>query len=131
MKTLCEHLYESLLNTNDVETNVEPITMIDNWCKDNVKGQYVIDKKTLTINSSSDIKIIDRSLTEFPSYIHFGTVRGDFYCSNCDSLKSLKGVPKEVSGDFCCNYCNSLTSLEGAPEKVGGDFYCNDCASLK
>ena len=123
MKTLCEHLYESLLNTNDVETNVEPITMIDNWCKDNVKGQYVIDKKTLTINSSSDIKIIDRSLTEFPSYIHFGTVRGDFSCSNCDLLKSLKGVPEEVGGDFICNYCNSLTSLEGAPEKVGGAFY--------
>ena len=38
MKTLCEHLYESLLDINDVETNVEPIAMIDNWCKDNIGG---------------------------------------------------------------------------------------------
>ena len=47
MKTLCESLYESLLDINDVEASAEPIAMIDNWCKDNVKGQYVIDKKHL------------------------------------------------------------------------------------
>ena len=60
MKTLCEHLYESLLDISDVETNVEPIAMIDNWCKDNIGGNYTIDEKTLTINSSSSITITNR-----------------------------------------------------------------------
>ena len=130
MKTLCEHLYESLLGTKDAESSIEPITMINNWCKDNVKGQYEIDKKTFIINSLSDIKIIDRSLTEFPSYIHFGIVNGSFYCDKCASLKSLKGAPKKVGRDFSCNFCTSLESLEGAPEKAR-DFSCNNCDSLK
>ena len=131
MKTLCEHLYESLLDISDVETNVEPIVMIDNWCKDNIGGNYTIDEKTLTINSSSSITITNRKLGEFPSYIRFGIVNGHFSCSNCDSLKSLAGFPKEVGGDFYCIQCTSLKSLKGAPEKVGGDFYCSNCASLK
>ena len=131
MKTLYESLRESLCEDFFDNAGGSAFKLIDSWCKNNIKGKYVIDEKTLTINSSSDIKIINRSLTEFPSYIHFGTVKGDFICSNCITLKSLKGVPKEVGEDFCCNYCNSLTSLEGAPAKVGGDFYCNDCASLK
>ena len=109
MKTLYESILESLLDINRDSI----FKLIDSWCKNNVKGKYEIDKKTLTINSSSDIQIIDKSLTEFPSYIHFGTVKGDFFCSGCGSLKSLKGVPKEVGRDFLCNYCNSLTSLEG------------------
>ena len=57
-------------------------------------------------------------------------IKNDFSCSNCTSLTSLKGAPKEVGRDFYCSGCTSLTSFEGAPQKVGGDFYCNDCASL-
>ena len=83
-------LYESLLDINDVESGLGPIAMIDNWCKDNVAGQYVIDEETLEINSPGGISIINKNLVEFPSYIHFGTVWGDFSCSNCDSLKSHK-----------------------------------------
>lgn len=129
MKTLYESLCESLCENFFDNVGGSAFKLIDSWCRNNIKGKYEIDKKTLTINSSSDIKIIDKSSTEFPSYIHFGTVKGDFYCSNCYLLKSLKGVPKEVGGDFYCNYCDSLTSLEGAPEKVGRDFYCNDCTT--
>ena len=123
-------LYESLLDINDVETSIDPITMIDNWCKDNIRGIYTIDKETLTINSLASITITNKKLVEFPSYIHFGTVQADFFCSNCPLLKSLKGAPKEVGQDFYCYYCNSLKSLEGAPKKVGRDFYCGSCTSL-
>ena len=130
MKTLYESICESLCE--DFFDNVgSTFELIDRWCKDNINGECVIDRKTLTINSPSDIKIIGRSLTEFPSYIHFGIVRGDFYCNDCSSLRSLEGAPAKVGGDFCCNYCNSLTSLEGAPKKVDGCFYCNSCNSLK
>ena len=57
-------------------------------------------------------------------------VGGDFSCSRCTSLTSLKSAPKEVSRDFYCSYCTSLTSLEGAPQKVGRDFSCFSCTSL-
>ena len=124
-------LYESLLDINDVETSVEPITMIDNWCKDNISGNYTIDKKTLTINSSSTITITDEKLVELPSYIHFGVVKRDFYCVQCTSLKSLKGAPEKVGGGFYCNACPSLESLKGAPKEVGKGFYCDSCTSLK
>ena len=123
-------LYESLLDINDVETSVEPIIMIDNWCKDNISGNYTIDKKTLTINSSSSITITNHKLVELPSYIRFGIVNGNFSCGNCDSLESLAGSPKDVGKSFYCSSCTSLKSLKGAPEKVGNSFWCDNCTSL-
>lgn len=57
-------------------------------------------------------------------------IKNDFSCSNCNSLTSLEGAPKEVGGDFSCYNCASLTSLEGAPQKVSKSFYCNGCTSL-
>lgn len=126
MKTLYERLCESFFDN----IGGSSFELINSWCKNNIRGKYKIDRKTLTINSSASIKIINKSLTEFPSYIHFGTVNGDFICSNCGSLKSLKGVPKEVGGGFYCQYCDSLKSLVGAPEKVDDDFWCNSCDLL-
>ena len=123
-------LYESLLDINDVETSVEQFLMVDKWCKDNIRGLYEIDEKTLTINSPGGIVITNRELVEFPSYIHFGTVY-DFNCNNCPSLKSLKGAPKKVGSSFSCNNCPSLKSLKGAPKEVAHGFSCNDCTSLK
>ena len=87
---------------------------------------YEIDRKTLTINSPGGIVITNKKLVEFPSYIRFGTVY-DFTCSNCSSLKSLKGAPEKVHRNFYCSYCTSLESLEGAPKEVGRDFYCRSC----
>ena len=128
MKTLRESLHESLLDIKDVEASVDPTAMtimkIDDWCKDNVRGNYVINKKTLTINSSASITITNRELIEFPSYIHFGTVRINFSCDNCTSLKSLVGAPEKVGKNFSCANCTSLESLEGAPKEVGRAFYC-------
>ena len=118
-------LYESLLDINDIETSVEPIIMIDNWCKDNIGGNYTIDKKTLAINSSSTITITDENLVELPSYIHFGVVKRNFYCVQCTSLKSLKGAPEKVGGDFYCSNCTSLKSLEGISTHIKGKIYSN------
>ena len=116
-------LYESLLDINDVESSLGPIAMIDNWCKDNVNGQYVIDEETLEINSAASITITNNKLVKFPSYIHFGVVHGDFTCSDCTSLTSLEGAPKEVGRDFYCSHCTSLTSLEDIPTHVKGKIY--------
>ena len=57
-------------------------------------------------------------------------VAGSFDCSECTSLKSLKGVPQKVGRHFYCNNCYSLTSLEGAPMKIGKMFSCYACDGL-
>ena len=126
MKTL----RESLLDIDSVQSGLEPIKIIDGWCKENIKGTYKIDPKTLDINSNGNIEITNKELIEFPDYIHFGTVGGYFKCRGCNNLTSLKGAPKKVHRDFSCAYCNSLTSLEGAPKEVGGYFYCHYCNNL-
>ena len=126
MKTL----KESLLDIDSVQSGIDPISLINEWCKENIKGSYKIDSKTLDINSNGDIKITNKELIEFPGYIHFGRVSGDFSCAGCEKLTSLKGSPKKVGEDFSCYYCNSLTSLEGASEKVDGSFMCGRCKNL-
>ena len=46
MKTLYESLCESLCE--DFFDNVgSSFNLIDNWCKDNIEGKYVINKKHL------------------------------------------------------------------------------------
>ena len=125
MKTLYESLRESLCE-NFFDNVGATFELIDHWCKDNIRGMYEIDRKTLTINSPGGIVITNKKLVEFPSYIRFGTVY-DFTCSNCSSLKSLKGAPEKVHRNFYCSYCTSLESLEGAPKEVGRDFYCRSC----
>ena len=127
MKTL----RESLLDINDVESSIDSVAMVDSWCKDNIMGIYVIDKKTLVISSPASITITNKELERFPSFIQFGTIRKDFSCSRCHLLKSLEGAPKEVGANFFCSNCSSLESLAGAPEKVGRDFSCKYCTSLE
>ena len=63
--------------------------------------------------------------------IKFGTVKGDFYCSE-NNLTSLEGAPTTVLGAFICTD-NRLTNLKGAPKTVGSGFYCakNDLTSLE
>ena len=84
-----------------------------------------------TIDVIGDVKLSYKNLIEFPDYIKFNNVSGDFGCSN-NQLTSLKGCPTSVGGGFWCSY-NQLTSLEGCPTKVGGVFYCsnNQLTSLK
>ena len=129
MKTLYESLCESLCENFFDNVGGSSFNLIDNWCKNNVNGDYVIDEKTLKINSPNGVSISNKKLVEFPSYIQFGTVY-DFFCS-CPSLKSLKGAPEKVRMNFYCDYCTSLTSLDGAPKEVGCDFHCDNCTSLK
>jgi len=67
----------------------------------------------------------------FPGYTAGCKVTGDFDCSECKSLTSLKGGPIHVDGNFYCRQCKSLTSLEGAPQSVSGYFDCQGCTSLR
>jgi len=95
--------------------------MIKKWLDTmGVEGYTVNDD--MTVDVAGTVHIGGKSLREFPSYVRFGEVRGNFFCG-FNGLTSLRGCPKRVSGDFSCSR-NPLASLEGCPEAVGGSFYC-------
>jgi hypothetical protein len=85
----------------------------------------------LTIDVKGSVKLINQSLTCFPSFIKFNKVSDSFYCSG-NQLNSLEGCPITVGSNFFCRN-NQLTSLEGCPTTVGGSFYCysNQLTSLE
>ena len=138
-------LYESILSS----TNAGRESLIRAWLDEhNIKNYTINNKGEIDINGRVDLRVYDFEM--FPSYIQFGTVKGDFYWN--DKIASLKGAPRKVEKSFFCSYTNlttlegapkevgglfnctnnKLTSLEGAPEKVGGGFYCwnNQLTSL-
>ena len=126
MKTLNKYINEGFLKNVGAGLN----SLIDKWLKENTNCKHYTINPDGTIDVDSGIEITNKNITEFPDYVRFGKVNGDFNCSYCKLLKSLEGSPKEVGGSFICTCCKSLKSLEGAPKKVGGDFYCSGCNSL-
>ena len=130
MKTLNEHIKESLLDDEELISNDDDI-LIDRFLKDNYKisGTYTIDNGIVNINGSisvynDDLKYLTNDIFKF------GKVTGNFDCYGAD-LITLKGSPDIVEGNFNCGYCNYITSLEGSPNYVKGSFVCNDCKNLK
>lgn len=116
MKTL----YESILSsTNDGRESI--IQSIKTWLDEYGVKLYSINDK-LEVNLLGGADLSKKELKELPSYIQFGVVRGDFFCSY-NKLTTLRGFPKEVRGNFFCNY-NQLTTLKGGPKEVRGKFYC-------
>ena len=110
-------LYESILSS----TNTGKAPLIRAWLEEHGIKNYTINTQG-EIDINGDIKITYKNIKEFPYFIQFGTIKGNFDCKH-NNLISLKGAPREVKGTFDCA-CNDLTSLEGAPEKVGGSFDC-------
>ena len=110
-------LYENILSS----TNAGKVSLVKAWLDEHNIKNYTINTRG-EIDVDGDIKITYKNIKEFPSFIQFGTVKGNFDCKH-NNLTSLKGVPREVKGNFDCS-CNDLTSLEGAPEKVGRSFDC-------
>lgn len=141
------------------EESVFPISdMINQWIKENciLEGSYKInDDNTIDVDGDILIQIYAQKIKEFPSYIQFNVINGDFTylinSNNVEYLQSLKGGPKYVKGNFTCNYSRIKTlehapikvekdfsiqysflleSLEGGPKYVGQDYICSDCKSL-
>ena len=114
-------LYESILSsTNDGRESI--IQSIETWLKKYGIKLYTINDK-LEVNLLGGADLNKKELKELPSYIQFGVVRGDFFCSY-NKLTTLKGSPKVVKVDFDCSH-NKLKTLKGSPEKVGGRFNCS------
>ena len=121
MKTLKESILSRSSHTGE-KFKAQRREMIESWLKEHNITYYTINDD-FTIDVNGEVFLFKSNLIQFPEYIQFGVVKGDFDCRN-NILTSLRGCPREVEGGFYCNV-NELTSLEGAPEKVGGNFYCN------
>ena len=110
-------LYESILSS----TNTGKAPLVRAWLEEHDIKNYTINTRG-EIDIDGDVDLSYKNIKEFPYFIQFGTIKGNFNCKH-NNLTSLKGVPREVKGTFDCS-CNDLISLEGAPAKVGGSFDC-------
>ena len=141
MKNLKNYIIESIL---DVEDNIDNIDknikdQIKQFLKDNFRGysSCKISRKPnndgkFEVLSTGDVEVKNKSITSLTNGLFiWANIKGDFTCSNCNSLTTLEGAPKEIGGSFNCYSCKSLTSLEGAPKEVGRVFNCSYCDSLK
>ena len=97
--------------------------LIESWLKEYDIENYTINDD-FTIDVDEGVSLFRKNLTEFPEYIQFGIVKGDFDCE-FNHLSSLRGCPREVGKFFDCSY-NNLTSLRGAPKKVEDLFDCSN-----
>ena len=109
---------------------------IKSFLKENYDGLIKISKKhnaagKYEVSSTKNIRVKNYNMTSLTNGMFiWDKVTGNFDCSVCLSLESLKGAPKEVGEDFSCIDCPSLESLEGAPKEIGGNFICHICRSL-
>ena len=128
MKTLKESILSRSSHSGE-GFKVQRREMIEKWLYRYNINRYTINDD-FTIDVDGFVVLDKENLKEFPEYIQFNIVKGDFYCSE-NNLTSLRGCPREVSGNFYCNK-NELLSLEGAPKKVR-NFDCgfNRLTSLK
>ena len=130
-------LYESILDVEDNIDNMDESIMdqIKQFLNNNFKNasRFKISEKPnkdgkFEVSVNGNVEVKNKNIISLTNGIFIWTnIKGNFICSDCASLISLKGAPKEVGGYFNCSRCDSLTSLEGAPKEVGGDFYCRSC----
>lgn len=85
-----------------------------------IKSYHI--KKDLTISVNNSVNLNSVGLTNFPEYIQFDKIYGDFDIAH-NKLTSLRGCPNYVRDNFWC-LSNRLTSLDYAPKKVGMVFNC-------
>jgi hypothetical protein len=126
MKTLKEYIVNENNFFKNLGIGIRP--QIEKWLKENDIKNYTINDD-LTINVKGDVNLLFYRNNEFPEYIQFGEVTGDFIVSG-SSLVSLRGCPITIGGFFGCFSCSKLKSLKESPQKVGGSFYCNNCEKL-
>ena len=142
MKTLKTYILEaSILNDIDDTLTSGDVkathVIIQKYLEDNYTGSWIISEKPnkdglYEVSSDENMFVKNVKITSLTNDLFIWTsVKGNFKCSNCNSLKSLKGAPEKIGYSFDCSYCNSLKSLKGAPAIVDGNFYCNNCNSLK
>ena len=114
MKTL----KESILNRSNHSGEgfkAQRRNLIEKWLKEyNIQNYTINDDFTIDVNGN--VGLSKNHLSEFPEYIQFNIVKGDFDCRRGD-LTSLKGCPREVGRHFDCSR-NSTQFTEEDVRKV-------------
>lgn len=91
-------------------------------------NNIVFDKNNKVYNANDDVKIIDNILTNqgiIP--FKFGLVDGDFDCSGCKKLKSLKNLPDKIKGNLNISNCYNLKDVtELYNIQIKGEIIAND-----
>ena len=60
------------------------------------------------VNCYGDVIVKNRNIEKLTDGFEWGEVKGDFDCSNCENLKSLKGGPDWVGWGLFCGSCDKL-----------------------
>ena len=112
MINLKNYIIESILDIEDNIDNMDESIReeIKHFLKDNFKtnSTYQISKKPNTdgkfeVSSNGYIEVKNEDITSLTNGLFIWTnIKGNFICSDCTSLISLEGAPKEVGGDFYC-----------------------------
>ena len=122
MKNLKEYISESIF---DIEDNIDNIDesikdQIKQFLNDNFKNasNCIISEKPnkdgkFEVLSTGDVEVKNKSITSLTNGLFiWANIKGDFTCSNCNSLTSLEGAPKEVGGGFYCIKCGCYFTQE-------------------
>ena len=87
-------LYESILSS----TNTGKKSIIKAWLDEhNIKNYTINDKGEIDVDGN--VNLIKCSLVEFRSFIRFGSVEGNLFCSY-GGLTSVGGSPMGVRGEW-------------------------------
>jgi hypothetical protein len=89
---------------------------IEKWLKKYEIVNYTINKD-LTIYVLGDVSLSEKHIKEFPDYIQFNRVDGQFFC-NDNNLISFRGFPYTVGGLVGCS-CNNIKTLDYIPKEIG------------
>jgi hypothetical protein len=135
MKTL----YESVLSDMEdviARSDSDIREAVKSFLWNNYNGSYTIPMKPnkdgiFEITFTKRMTVINKDITELTNglFIFGDCNKGEFDCSHCINLTSLKGCPRSV-GTFNCSYCTKLTSLEEGPDEITTMCYCNDCGLI-
>jgi len=129
MKLVKEYINEKFTDESDPiqDMGIGTSYKIKKWLAKHYITKYTINNDS-TIDVNGDI-IINGEFKNFPKYIKFNHVYGNFSVHACDNLTNLSGCPKIIEKDFNCMGTN-ITSLVGGPEIVYADYMCTNCFNL-
>jgi len=108
--------------SDDIKVNLQlgKRPLITNWLNTMDVKNYTINPD-LTIDVKGDVHLAQKNLIEFPEYIKFNTVSGNFWCDD-NEVESFKGFPLEIGGSFSCTN-NQIKSFEGKPKIIKGNIF--------
>jgi hypothetical protein len=136
MKSLSNYINEAVDNTTEVKEEIKEFLKKTYGVKSGYKisrkpdtdGKYIVEDGKYSAGWS----LKDKSIKQLTNGLFkFGFVYG-FDCSGGKQLESLEGGPTECQGLFMCTDCISLKDLKGAPQSGQSlTICCRNCTSLE